>query len=403
METPSHLSVRALADDLSELEAQDLLRVRKLVGGLQGPVVQLDTREVLCFASNNYLGLAADPEVVAASREALETGGASASASPLISGHMVAHEGLESAIADWLGCEAALVFGSGYHANIGVIAALTDKHDAVFSDALNHASLIDGCRLSRAAVRIYGHRDLEDLEEKLRSTPARRRLIVTDSVFSMDGDTAPLDELVDLAERYDAWVMADEAHATGIFGGEGAGLACSRGLGARVHIRMGTLGKALGSYGAFVAGSRSLIELLVNRARSYVFSTALPPAVIGAALAAVRIARRDHARRDRLWRNARRLHAGLDEAGLRLEPLESTIVPVILGEPAAALRVAHQALEEGVWAPAIRPPTVPKGTARLRLTPIATHDDAQIDRVVSVVAEAARAAGACLDSGRRLA
>lgn len=382
--------MRALAQDLSDLEAQDLLRVRKLVGGLQGPEVRLEGRSVLCFASNNYLGLAADPEVIAASEAALREGGASAGASPLISGHMDSHEALEREIADWLGCEAALVFGSGYHANIGVIAALAHQGDAVFSDALNHASLIDGCRLARATVRIFEHGNLEDLEEKLEATEARRRLIVSDSVFSMDGDTASLEGLIELAERYDAWLMLDEAHAMGIFGDEGAGLAASRGLGARVQIRMGTLGKALGSYGAFVAGTRTLIELLVNRARSYVFSTALPPAVLGAAHAAVRIARRDTARRERLWRNARRLHEGLADSGFRLGPLDSTIVPVVLGEPRVALAVAHRAMRDGVWAPAIRPPTVPPGTARLRLTPIATHDDAQIDRTVRVLTRAAR-------------
>ena len=382
--------MRALAQDLSDLEDRDLLRVRKLVGGLQGPEVCLEGRSVLCFASNNYLGLAADPQVIAASEAALREGGASAGASPLISGHMDAHEALEREIADWLGCEAALVFGSGYHANIGVIAALAHQGDAVFSDSLNHASLIDGCRLARATVRIFEHRSLDDLAEKLEATEARRRLIVSDSVFSMDGDTAPLEGLIELAERHDAWVMLDEAHAMGIFGDDGAGFAASRGLGDRVHVRMGTLGKALGSYGAFVAGSRSLIELLVNRARSYVFSTALPPAAVGAAQAAVQIARRDATRRERLWRNARRLHEGLSKGGLHLEPLESTIVPVLLGEPRVALSVAHRAMLEGVWAPAIRPPTVPPGTARLRLTPIATHDDAQIDRTVRVLTQAAR-------------
>ncbi|MDG2307015.1 MAG: 8-amino-7-oxononanoate synthase [Candidatus Binatia bacterium] len=386
--------MRALAEDLADLEARDLLRVRRLVGGVQGPEVELDGRRVLCLASNNYLGLAGDPQVIEASAEALRAGGASAAASPLISGHMDAHDTLERELADWLGCEAALVFGSGYHANIGVIAALAQKGDAVFSDSLNHASLIDGCRLARADVRIFEHRDLNDLEEKIQATPSRRRLIVSDSVFSMDGDTAPLEGLVALAARHDAWLMLDEAHAMGVFGEEGAGLAAARGVGDRVHIRMGTLGKALGSYGAFVAGSRALIELLVNRARSYVFSTGLPPAVIGAARAAVRIARTETDRRERLWRNARRLHEGLGAAGLRLEPLESTIVPVILGEPATALAVAHRAMEEGVWAPAIRPPTVPTGTARLRLTPIATHDDGQIDRVVRVLADAAREEGA---------
>ncbi len=385
--------MRALAEDLCDLDARDLLRVRRTVGSPQGAEVELEGRRILCFASNNYLGLAADPAVVAASRDALDAGGASAAASPLISGHMDAHEALEREIAQWLDCEAALVFGSGYHANIGMIGALADRDDAIFSDALNHASLIDGCRLSRATVRIYAHGALDDLEEKLHATPARRRIIVTDSVFSMDGDTAPLADLAEIAARHDAWLLLDEAHAMGVFGEEGAGLAAACGLGSRVPIRMGTLGKALGSYGAFVAGSRALIELLVNRARSYVFSTALPPAVIGAAQAAIRILRDEPQRRARLWANTRRLHAGLEAAGLRLGPLQSTIVPVLLGEPATALGVARRALREGVWAPAIRPPTVPPGTARLRLTPIATHDEDQIDRAVDVIARAAREEG----------
>jgi len=379
-----------LAVDLADLAERDLLRQRRLVDGVQGPEVWLDGRRVLCLASNNYLGLAGDPEVVRESAAALAAGGASAGASPLISGHMTSHEELERELADWLGCEAALVFGSGYHANIGVLAALVRDGDAIFSDALNHASLIDGCRLAHARVEIFAHKDVADLARRLATTPARRRLIVTDSIFSMDGDAAPLEEIVALAERYDAWVMLDEAHATGVFGADGAGLASDRGVGSRVAIRMGTLGKALGSYGAFVAGSRALIELLVNRARSYVFSTALPPAVIGAAGAAVRIARTDSGRRERLWQNARRLHAGLVAGGLEAGELESPILPLILGEPRRALGVARRALAEGVFAPAIRPLTVPRGTARLRLTPIATHDEAQIDRAVEVLVRAAR-------------
>lgn len=378
-----------LAPQLQDLEDRDLLRRRRLVAGLQGAEVRVEGRSVLCFASNNYLGLASDPEVVEASRKALEEGGASAAASPLISGHMEAHEELEREIALWLDCEAALVFGSGYHANIGVIAALVGAGDAVFSDALNHASLIDGCRLARASVVIYDHLDLSDLEEKLRSTPARRRLIVTDSVFSMDGDVVPLEGLCDLAERYGAWLMLDEAHAVGVFGEQGAGLASARGVGARVPIRMGTLGKALGSYGAFVAGSRALIDWLLNRARSYVFSTALPPATIGAARAAIAITRRDVSRRERLWSNARRLHRGLRAGGLSLPALESSIVPVLLGAAGDAVAVGHEALAHGVWAPAIRPPTVPPGTSRLRLTPLATHSAAQIDRATEVIVRAA--------------
>jgi 8-amino-7-oxononanoate synthase len=382
------------AGELHDLAARDLLRSRRLVEGMQGPEILLDGGRVICLASNNYLGLAGDPRVVQGAIRALEECGAGASASPLISGHMEGHAALEAEIAAWLGCEAALVFGSGYHANIGLLSTLAGEGDVIFSDELNHASLIDGCRLSRARVCIYRHRDVAHLGALLDSTSARRRLVITDSVFSMDGDRAPLEELVDLAARYDAWTMLDEAHAIGVFGKEGAGAADAAGLGSRITVRMGTLGKALGSYGAFVAGSRTLIDLLVNRARAYVFSTGLPPAVVGAARAALVAAREEGERRARLWRNARRLHEGLHSAGLRTKPLESTIVPLILGEPAAALSVARRTLERGVFSPAIRPPTVPPGTSRMRLTPIATHTDEQIDRSVTALVEAVREIGA---------
>lgn len=385
------MDVRAdIASELHALESRDLRRSRRTVTGRQGPEVEIEGRRILCLSSNDYLGLASDDRLVAAAVATLERSGSGAGASPLISGHMDAHEQLERELADWLGCEAALLFGSGYHANIGTIAALVGPDDEIFSDELNHASLIDGCRLARAPASIYPHRDVAALGQLLGQSRARRKLVVTDSIFSMDGDAAPLQEIVDLAEAHGAWVMIDEAHATGVFGSDGAGLAAERGLGARVAIRMGTLGKALGGYGAFVAGSRPLVDWLVNRARAYVYSTALPPAVVGAVRAAVEIARVDEERRDRLWRNARRLHAGLVAAGLTLPSLESPIVPVVVGSSKVVLDVARRALAEGVFAPAIRPPTVPEGTARLRLTPIATHTDEQIDRAVDVVSRAVR-------------
>jgi len=376
--------------ELEALEGRHLRRFRRTIGGVQGPEVEVDGRRVLCLCSNNYLGLAGDPRLAAAAIRAVEEAGTGAGASPLVSGHMTPHAALEDEIAAWLGCEAAVVFGSGYHANIGVLAALLRAGDEVFSDELNHASLIDGCRLSRATVRVYRHLDADDLALKLARSTARRRLVVTDSIFSMDGDAAPLRAIVELAERHGAWVMLDEAHAVGVFGDDGAGLAAHDGVAERVTVRMGTLGKALGGYGAFVAGSRALIELLVNRARAYVYSTALPPAVIGAARAAVAIARDDRVRRDALWRNARLLHERLVAGGVAMRPLESPIVPLVVGEAAAALHVAQAALDDGVLAPAIRPPTVPPGTARLRVTPIATHDEAQIERAASVLARAVR-------------
>lgn len=383
------LPAAELAHELDELASRHLRRFRRTIGSVQGPEVELDGRRVLCLCSNNYLGLAGDARLIEASIAALRESGAGSGASPLISGHIAPHAALEREIADWLGCEAALLFGSGYHANIGVLAALLRAGDEVLSDELNHASLIDGCRLSRAEIRIFRHRDVDDLARQLaRPSRARRRLIVSDSVFSMDGDLAAVREMAELAERHGAWLMLDEAHAVGVFGDDGAGLAAALGAGARVTVRMGTLGKALGGYGAFVAGSRELIDVLVNRARAYVYSTALPPAVVGAARAAVAIARSEPERRAALWRNARRLHERLAGAGIAMQPLESPIVPLMVGDAAHALRVAERALENGVLAPAIRPPTVPPGTARLRLTPLATHTEEQIDRAADVLIRA---------------
>ncbi len=380
-----------LLDELALLESRSLLRRRRRVVGAQGPRLELDGKSVLCLSSNNYLGLANDTRVVEASISALLTDGASAASSPLISGHMAAHAELETLLADWVGSEAALVFGSGYHANIGTIAALMGPKDAIFSDALNHASLIDGCRLARATLRVYRHRDAAHLEELLIATPARRRLIVTDSIFSMDGDAAPLDEILEVAERRSAHVMIDEAHAMGVFGDEGAGLATALGLGSRLAVRMGTLGKGLGSYGAFVAGSRALIDVLVNRARAYVFSTALPPAVVAAATAAIGIARQERERRAQLWANARALHGTLAAAGLDVLPFSSPIVALILGGAEQALAVSARMLEDGVFSPAIRPPTVPEGTARIRLTPLATHSAEELTRAGQVIVAAVRA------------
>ncbi|MGH7787354.1 MAG: aminotransferase class I/II-fold pyridoxal phosphate-dependent enzyme, partial [Candidatus Binatia bacterium] len=276
-----------LRDDLRRLAAVGLQRALRPVDGAQGARVLVDGRAVLALCSNNYLGLADHPALIEAAIEATRTYGVGAGASRLISGSMRPHHELEARLAAFKHSEAALLFTSGYHANLGTIAALVGPGDAVFSDALNHASLIDGCRLSRAATYVYPHVDLAGLEERLRAAPARRRLIVTDSIFSMDGDAAPLAALCDLAEQYDALLMVDEAHATGVLGPHGAGLVEALGLQARVAVQMGTLGKALGSFGAYVAGSRAMIDYLINHARTFIFTTALPPAVVAAAGAAL--------------------------------------------------------------------------------------------------------------------
>ncbi len=380
-------------EELRQLEARALRRSRRVVRGAQGPEVEIDGRMLVCLGSNNYLGLAADERMILGAISALAEVGAGAGASPLLGGHMEDHDALEREIASWLGAEAALLFGSGWHANVGVVSALVGPGDEIFSDRLNHASLIDGCRLSRATTRVYAHRDVDELERMLAASKARRRLVVTDSVFSMDGTCAPLERIVDLAERHEAWVLVDEAHATGVFGATGAGLVDELGLGDRVALRMGTLGKALGGYGAFVAGARETVELLLNRARAYVFSTALPPSVVAAARIAIGIARRESSRRERLWRHARRLRAGLVAAGLDVPPLESPIVPLVAGDSRDALAWASRAFDAGVWAPAVRPPTVPEGTARLRLTPMATHSDLHVERAIDVLVAAAGATG----------
>ncbi|MDX2170509.1 MAG: 8-amino-7-oxononanoate synthase [Deltaproteobacteria bacterium] len=378
------------AAELERLAAQGLRRALRPVDGPQDARVVLDGRSVLCLSSNNYLGLANHPEVVAAAVAAAERDGVGSGASRLISGSMRAHHLLEAELAAFKGTAASLLFTSGYHANLGVIGSLVGPGDAVFSDALNHASLIDGCRLSRAHVAVYPHADVDGLAARLAAVPARRRLIVTDSVFSMDGDAAPLAAICDLAERYDAMVMVDEAHATGVVGARGAGLVEALGLRGRVTVQMGTLGKALGAFGAYVAGSRPLIDFLVNRARTQIFTTALPPPVVAAARAALAIVGREPARRDAVRHNARRLRAGLQQLGYRVPgDADSHILPVLIGDAEATMACSEALLARGVFAHGIRPPTVPPGTARLRVTVMATHTDADIEAALAAFAAVA--------------
>ncbi len=376
-----------LGAELESIRAKGLHRRLRRIDGPEDPEVVVDGRRALLFCSNNYLGLANDPEVVAAAREAALRYGASSGSSRLISGTLALHTALEERIAAWKGTERALVFSSGYHANLGVIGALVGRGDLVLSDELNHASLIDGCRLSRAEVRVYPHRDLDALARELAAARARRVLIVTDSVFSMDGDRAPLREICDLAERHGAAVMVDEAHGTGLLGPRGSGLVEEAGVRGRVLVQMGTLSKALGSFGAYVAGDAALIELLVNRARTFIFTTGLPPAAVGAAHAAIDIVEREPARRERLWRNARALREAIVSAGIEMPALDSPILPVLLGDANRTMTVCERLLERGVFAQGIRPPTVPTGTSRLRVTVMATHDDEQIARAGRAFAE----------------
>ncbi|MGB7951255.1 MAG: 8-amino-7-oxononanoate synthase [Candidatus Binatia bacterium] len=364
----------SISAELRRIQDAGLYRSLRRVESDQGPILLLDGREVINFSSNNYLGLANHPELCLAAKEAIDRYGCGSGASRLISGNMALHEELESKIAELKGTEAALVFNSGFQANTGILATLAGEGDVVFSDALNHASIIDGCRLSRAQLAVYGHCDMEQLERGLKDAPHQsRKLIVTESLFSMDGDEAPLMEIVSLAEEYGAEVMVDEAHATGVYDPNGAGLVAKLELSDRVLVQMGTLGKALGGFGAYVAGSRALRELLINRCRSFIFTTALPPAVMAMGIAAIDLVMREPERRQALWSNRERLKMGLTELGYSLGQSRSQILPLMIGDPTRCMKLSEAALERGVFAQGIRPPTVPPGTSRLRITVMATH------------------------------
>jgi 8-amino-7-oxononanoate synthase len=346
-------------------------------------------RERLLLCTNDYLGLAADPRVVEAARAAAARFGAGSRAARSRAGATTGHPALERELAAFKGTEAALLFGSGLSCNGAVIAALTEAGDVILSDELNHASIVDGCRLSAARARVYDHGDLDALEAALReSGGASKRMIVTDAVFSMDGDVAPLPGIIALAERYDAFVMLDEAHATGVLGPGGEGSLEHFGLDAGVGVLMGTLGKALGSVGGFVAGSRDLIHFLATRARSFLFTTALPAAAVAAALEALRILRSEPERVERLWSNARRLHRGLAELGITVAVEAAAIVPVFTP---AARALAAALYERGVVAQAIGAPYVPAGTERIRLIASAAHTEADLDQIITAFAELAPA------------
>ena len=381
-----------LRDELERIRSAGLYRELRPSTGPTDTWVTVDGRRVLVLCSNNYLGLANHPKLIEAAARAAREHGVGAGASRLISGSLAIHHELEERLARFKRTEAALLFPSGYHANIGTITALAGRGDAVFSDALNHASIIDGCRLSGAAVHVYPHADVAALKRLLHGSTARRRLIVTDSLFSMDGDQAPLREICAIAAARDAMVMVDEAHATGVLGPSGAGVVETLGLHERVAVQVGTLGKALGCAGAFVAGSRPLVELLVNRARSFIYTTALPPPVAAAAAAALDIVEREPERRQRLLQQAADLRTRLQALGLAVPSSESPILPVIVGESQQALDWSRALLHRGVFVQAIRPPTVRPGTARLRVTVMATHTPSDLSRAADAFAGVQREA-----------
>jgi glycine C-acetyltransferase/8-amino-7-oxononanoate synthase len=378
---------------LHELEAVGLRRRTRLVFGPQGPRVVLDGKPVLLLCSNNYLGLADHPRVRAAAAEAAMRWGAGAGASRLISGTMTPHRRLEEQLAEFKGREAALLFGSGYLANTGVIAALARPGDVVFSDELNHASIVDGCRMSRAETFVYDHCDIEHLEWGIAQAEGRGALIVTDALFSMDGDLAPLEELVEVAEHHRLRLLVDEAHSTGTMGPEGRGALAQAGLEEHVDVIVGTLGKALGSYGAFVACERTMAQYLINAARTFIFSTAPSPPSVAAALAALELLQERPHRVAKLHRNADVLRSELEREGFDLGDSASHILPLVIGDAQLAVDICEAVLERGVFAQAIRPPTVPPSTSRLRLSVMASHGAAELRAAARAIAQATREAG----------
>jgi len=377
------------ARELADLEARGMRRSLRTVEG-QGPRAVVDGHEVLLLCSNNYLGLAGHPALLEAAAAATWRFGAGTGASRLVSGTLPPHAQFEERLAAFKGTEAALLFNSGFAANTGILQGLFGPADVIFSDELNHASLIDGCRMSRARTVVYPHRDVAALERLLVAEAPRRQgrwLIVTDGVFSMDGDIAPLPRICELKERFDALLMVDDAHGTGVLGASGRGTAEHCDCLGRIDLQMGTLGKALGCAGAYLAAPRVVIDTLINRSRPFIFSTSLPPAVPAAAMAALEIVASAEGARLRadLQRNRKLFSDRLLAAGLELLGSTTQIVPVLVGEPAPTMAITRRLLTDGIFLQGIRPPTVPAGTCRLRATLMATHDPRELERAADAI------------------
>lgn len=374
---------KVFREKLQQLREQSLLRALTPVESATGSSIHYGGREVILLSSNDYLGLSMHPEVVQAACVATERYGTGSGASRLVSGTLPPHTQLEKALTMFKGAEASLLFGAGYLANLGVIPTLIGSGGLILADRLCHASVIDACRLSQADFRVFRHGDGDHLESLLRNrTTDRSTLIITEGIFSMDGDLAPLPDLVSLAERYGAMLYVDDAHGTGIMGGTGRGTIEYFDLERRIPFHMGTLSKALGSYGGFLVGTHELVQYVINTARSFIFTTALPPAVAAASSAALTVIDREPERRARLWSNRQRLFDGLKALGCSLPPTASPILPVLLGDAASASIFAERLLAHGVYATAIRPPTVPDGTSRIRFTVTSEHTTDQIDQAL---------------------
>ena len=380
-----------LQTEYTELKDAGLFRHLRTVMSAPSGTIRLDGRKVVLLGSNNYLGLSTHPQVIAAAVEAIEEFGTGSSGSRLISGNSELYTTLEINLAETKGTEASLVFSSGYAANTSIIPVLAGENDLILSDELNHASIIDGCRLSRATKKIYRHCSVDHLQHLLtESSDFRRRLIITDGVFSMDGDIAPLSDIYKVATDYDAMLLVDDAHGFGVLGKDGGGTVAHFGIQGEDIIQMGTLSKAIGGLGGYVAGSLTLIELLINRARGFIFTTGLPPATLAAADAALNIMRSTPELREQLLKNAETLKTALIDFGYTLLPSQTQILPVLLGEPQRTTEVSEALLLKGVYAPAIRPPAVPLGASRLRVTVMATHTEDELQKAMSGFADVRR-------------
>ena len=380
--------MKYISDELNKIKKTGLYRELKVIGNAQESHIEIEGKTFLSFCSNNYLGLANNPSVVEAVKDAVEEYGWGAGASRLVSGNMTLHERLENVISRFKGKDTALVFPTGYMANLGAISSLVSKGDLVICDKLNHASIIDGCRLSGADFRVYAHCDMEKLENILRkSSRYNRKLIVTDSVFSMDGDLAPLPDIVRIAGKYKAMVMVDEAHGTGVFGRNGRGVVEHFNLNNEIDIIMGTLSKAIGSLGGYVTGDNDLINYLRNKARSFMYTTALPPAVCAASIAAINLIKGDPSIRESLWHNVRFINDNLKLLNFNLISSESPIIPILVGDAQKAVDMSKLLYERGILIPAIRPPTVPANSSRLRMTVMSTHTKEDLERLLEALSE----------------
>jgi 8-amino-7-oxononanoate synthase len=376
----------ALETELAKLDASGLRRRRRTLDSACGPLARVDRRDLISFCSNDYLGLANDPALIAAACAGAKTWGVGSGASHLVSGHLAAHEVLEQKLAAFIGFPRALLFSTGYMANLGIVPALVGRGDAVFADKLNHASLIDAVQLSRADSQRYPHGDVAALERLLAASKSQRKLILTDAVFSMDGDLAPLPALLELAERFDAWLVVDDAHGFGVLGAQGRGSLAHFALpSAQRIVYMGTLGKAAGAAGAFVAAHETVIEWLLQKARTYIFTTGSSPLIASALIASLDLIAAGEARREHLAQLAAQLRDGLAGTRWNLLPSPTAIQPILIGDNFETLRIASALYEQDLWVAAIRPPTVAKGTARLRVSLSAAHSTAQVEKLVDAL------------------